>query len=157
MSQPIQSEMNLPKGFQVGSVIAPEIPPETTFALRQEQFNILCDGSSGEDRAGRSFYLGMLISAAIGVLGLLGCVDSATFSASKNWLLVLSFIVLVGLLAWAAGCAYTYNNKLRDKDTAYSRLKKFISDFFQRQTSSARSLTPASESLQKPIEGPDAL
>jgi hypothetical protein len=142
----------LPEGFQVQSVIAPKIPPETSFPLRREQFQNICDGSSGEDRTGRGFYLGVLLSAGIGLLGLVGSADLTNFNLRKNWPFVLSFLVLFGLLLLAAGSAYVYDKKLRAESTPYTRLKKTISDFFERQSPPEMPLERSSQVPQKPPE-----
>jgi hypothetical protein len=131
MADAIQPEVQLPKGYEVGTTIVEPLPAERAYPLKNPDYLTLCDGADSKGRAGRDLYLGFFLSAVIGIVGMLSGVDWPTVFAQKKWMIMANFLVLVIIAAGSAcGCGVHWN-RMRREDTTYTRLKKTISDFFE--------------------------
>jgi hypothetical protein len=131
MAELSQPEGPLPKGYAVGTTIVEPLPAERAYPLKKPDYLTLCDGESSRERAGRDFHAGLFVSSIVGIAGLLSCVDWLIVFSQKKWMLLGCFLALVIIgAASACGCGLHWN-RMRREDTAYSRLRKTISEFFE--------------------------
>jgi len=136
MAESNQQEVALPQGYQVGTTIVMPPPAEPAYPLKKPDFLTLCDGTIGTERAGRDLHSGLFVSAVVGIVGLLSCVDWLTVLPQRKWTVLVCFLALVAICAVSAwGCIYHWR-QMRKENTPYTRLKQTISDFFQTQTAS---------------------
>lgn len=144
MSTPEHPHEALPKGYQVASVVAGRLPEELSFPLREEQFQTLCDGADGHERAWRDLCIGLLISGVIGLTGLIPAVDWPKEWMNGNWkpfaCLAALFLIVAGALAGALICG----TRMHKENTPYTRLKKKISGFFAAELPEFAILSPVS-------------
>ena len=130
MADPNQPDAQLPKGYEVGTTIVEPLPAERAYPLKNPDFLTLCDGENGKERAGRDLYLGAFISATVGIVGLLSCIDWPTAIAQHKRLSPGCFLLLLAIAAASAlGCALHWKRMCKE-NTTYTRLKKTISGFF---------------------------
>jgi hypothetical protein len=130
---PDQQEAALPQGYQVGTTVVMPLPAERAYPLKEPDFLTLCDGTHGNERAGRDFHAGLFVSAVVGLIGLLSCVDWVNVFAQRRWMMLGCFLLLVAISAVSAwGCIH-YWQQMRKENTPYTRLKAAILDFFQTQ------------------------
>jgi Domain of unknown function (DUF3395) len=105
------------------------------FALREEEFRILCEGEVTTARSNRDVCIGVSFTALIGLIGVLSIVDweSAWKPGHRAWLLWLG--VLLIFASGAAMGALTHHLRLRQMrdNSAYSRLTQRITDWFGAQ------------------------
>ena len=123
----------LPEGYQVGTTVVTPQPAERAYPLRNPDFLTLCDGSNGDERAGKDLCLGLLISAVIGIVGIVASIDWGTVFAQKEWWMLLCPLALVAIAAGSGVGFAVHRNRMEKEDTPYTRLKESISDFFQQQ------------------------
>jgi hypothetical protein len=126
----VKPEVKSQATFQARSTVVPTIPADMAYPLREDEYQTLCDGASGADRASRDLCIGLFVGTMVGIIGVLATVDWQIFWAQKHigllfWLGILLFIAAVA----AAGCAFYWRQMYR-KDTSRSRLKVRISEFF---------------------------
>ena len=123
-----------PNNFTVGSTVVPSSTAEIAFALREDQFQMLCEGESSTDRSGRDLFVGLLAGAVVGFIGVLASTDWETiwkperrmpFIFSSGLLLVIAAGSLVGTIIC---CVRLYRT---GKNSSYSRLKSRIEGFFK--------------------------
>ncbi len=123
-----------PNNFTVGSTVVPSSTVEIAFALREEQFQVLCEGESGTDRSGRDLSIGLFFGVLVGIAGILATIDweyvwkpehRTSFFWSAAILILLSGGSLVGIVIC---CMRLYKTR---HSSSYSRLKKRIEDFFK--------------------------
>ena len=131
MTEPNQPEITLPQGFQTGAVFTRPTPAEDSYPLRLDQYQTLCDGSSGKDQANRDFYKGLFFGALVGAVGLVAGVDWDNFWTKKSWVLVGCLVLLLSISLWSLTEWLSHNKKLANEDSTYTRLKRTISQHFQ--------------------------
>jgi hypothetical protein len=107
----------------------PSRPDETTFPLRSDEFYILCDGPSGDERAGRDLYIGIFFGSIAGLAGLVATADWK----QRGWILLTCFAVLLVMAAVSSTGWLIHSRRMRQEETPYSRLTKSIADFFRHQ------------------------
>jgi len=146
MSEPNQSEVKLPEGFQVGSILATPIPDEKTFPLRMDQFQILCLGMNSDAKSGIYFCVGLFVSALVGLFSLFENADWASFWAHQRGMLLVYFAVLLVIAAGSVAGFFICLYLVRRKNTPYSSLKDKIEKHFK------SSPNPQAESLREPPE-----
>ena len=131
MTQPAQPAEN-PKGnFQVRSMVATELPAETTYPLGEDEYKTLRDGVSSDAKSGLYFCIGLFVSALVGLFSLYQNADWPTFWAhQRGTLLVLFGILLVIIAASFTGCCICLR-LLRREDSPCSRLKAKIERHFK--------------------------
>ena len=100
MTELPQPEVNLPHGYQVGSIVATPIPDERTFPLRLDQFQILCSGMNSEFRSGMYFFVGVLVSSLAGLFSLFQNADWPTFWSHQRVMLLYNFAFLACDRGW---------------------------------------------------------
>jgi hypothetical protein len=131
MTQPVQPAEN-PKGnFQVRSMVAKELPAETTYPLGEDEYKTLREGVSSDAKSGLYFCLGLCASALVGLVSLYANADWPSFWArQRGTLLVLFGILLFIFAASVTGCCVFYR-LLRREDSPCSRLKVRIERHFK--------------------------
>ncbi len=129
---PRPAEEPLPPNYRVGAITTTSRPEEMSFPLTDDEFKTLCDGTNGVERAGRDLYLGLGAGSLVGLVGILATADWSGFWTTENWHLLLAVILLCCMtLGSGVGCCI-HARRMTQEDTAYSRLKVKISDFFKR-------------------------
>src|SRR5438552_2863958 len=146
MSEPLQSEVKLPDGFQVGSILATPIPDERTFPLRLDQFQILCLGMNSDVKSGIYFCIGLFVSALVGLFSLFENADWASFWAHQRGMLLIYFAVLLVIAAGSAAGFFICLYLLKRKNTPYSTLRNKITNHFEDSNQNAESAQPAEAS-----------
>lgn len=120
--------------FTVGSTVVPSSTAEIAFALREEQFQMLCEGESSTDRSGRDLCIGLFVGALVGIAGIVATIDwdfiwkpehRTNFIFSSAILLFIASGSLVGIVI---SCIKLYRTS---KKSSYSRLKDRIESFFR--------------------------
>jgi hypothetical protein len=129
---PKPAEEALPPNYRVGAITTTSRPEEMSFPLTDDEFKTFCDGTNGVERAGRDLYVGLCAGSLVGLVGILATANWSDFWATKNWHLLLAIILLACMtLGSLVGCCI-HGRRMSQEDTAYSRLKIKISDFFKR-------------------------
>jgi hypothetical protein len=129
----IPPQIPLPQGYQTRSMVAVATPAERTFSLGYDEFRNLCDENNGAERAGRDLCLGLCVGAVVGLISVLSTVDWDTVWVKGRGRFLLCSAVLLAIAAGSAAGTTIYWQKMAREDTAYSRLRKKISDFFTSQ------------------------
>lgn len=120
------------ESYQAASLIVTPRPVEFGFALREDEFEILCDVQINEARAGRDFSLGLFLSAALGLVGLAATTDwNAVLHQGRTGPLVWMAILLV-LVAGPGAAAIVHHRRYSRTRTEspHSHLRKRISQYF---------------------------
>ncbi len=122
-----------PPNFTVGSTVVPPSSAEIAFALREDQFQTLCEGEMNTDKASRDLCIGLLAGAVVGFVGVLASTDWETiwkperrvpFLFWSGFLLVIASGSLIGtIICWKR----LYRT---GKNSSYARLKSRIEGFF---------------------------
>jgi hypothetical protein len=122
-------------GYQASSLLVGSRPDEMAFALREEEFRILCEGEVSASRSNRDVCIGIAFTALVGLIGVLSIVDwaSAWNAGHRGWLFWLG-ILLISLSGATMG-ALVHHMRLRNvsDNSAYSRLRQRITDWFGAQ------------------------
>jgi len=139
MTQPAQPAEN-PKGnFQVRSMVAKELPAETTYPLGEDEYKTLRDGVSSDAKSGLYFCLGLFFSALVGLFSLYENADWPTFWAHQRGILLVLFgILLVIVAASVTGCCICLRLLMRE-DSPCSRLKMRIERHFNDSSAGGQS------------------
>jgi hypothetical protein len=123
------------RNYQASSLVVAPRPDEHGFVLREDEFQMLCDGEINEARAGRDLFLGLSLSAFVGLAGLAATTDWNAVFHQERWGPLLWMLSLVVLVAGPGAAAIVHHKRLtrtRD-DSPYSRLRKRVSEYFQGQ------------------------
>lgn len=131
MAEPNEPEAVLPQGYQVGTIVVSPLPAKRAYPLGNDDFLTLCDGTSGDERAGRDLYMGLFVSAIVGIAGVITSVDWTTVFSKPRWAPILCLLLLTTLAAVSVMGCILHWTRMRREDTPYTRLKKSISEFFQ--------------------------
>jgi hypothetical protein len=137
-----------PSPYQAGSLVVSPRPDEFGFALREDEFQILCDGEVGTARASRDLFLGIFGGAVVGLIHIIATTDWQTIWQPNNrvtffpWCGVL--LVIVTLSAMGAIIFHLRLTKTRT-DSAYARLEHKVSAYFAAQKD--RATNPSSSAL----------
>jgi hypothetical protein len=83
-SAPVPQTPTPTEGYHTGSVIVNPLPDEVAFPLREDQFQTLCDGSSSDAKSGMYLYIGLFVSAVVGVFSLFENADWASFLGEQT-------------------------------------------------------------------------
>src|SRR5690348_15224382 len=100
--------------YEASSLVVPPRPNEIGFALREDEFQILCEGGLSESRAYRDLFFGALVGAFVGLAGVLATTDWGTIWQPQRrvYFLLWCGILLLIVAASATGCAI-YQLRLR--------------------------------------------
>jgi hypothetical protein len=125
-----------PGNWQASSLIVGPRPDEHGFVLREDEFQILCDGEINDARAGRDFFLGLFASAAVGLICLAATTDWDAVVHQGRKGPFLWMLLLVTLVAGPGVAAIVHHRRYADirDDSACARLKKRISEYFKSQS-----------------------
>ena len=121
--------------YQASSVVVPPRPNELGFALRHEEFQILCEGALGDARANRDLSIGVLVGAGFGLVGVFATTDWTTvWQPEKRGAFLFSVAVLFLAVGGSVTAALIFHARLRKTrtDSAYARLKTNIETWFSR-------------------------
>jgi len=121
--------------YEASSLIVAPRRDEFAFALREDEFQTLYDGEINEARAGRDLFLGLCLSALVGLVGLAATTDWSAALHQGRWgplLWMLSLVVLVAGPGAAAIVHHRRYTRTRD-DSPCARLRKRVSEYFQGQ------------------------
>jgi hypothetical protein len=121
--------------FEASSLVVPRRPDEVGIVLREDEFQILCDGEINQDRAGRDLCLGLLASAVIGLAGLAATIDWDAALHHGRWGPLVWMFVLGMVAAASGGAAIVYQIRYHRSRTnsPYARLKNRLSQNFKNQ------------------------
>lgn len=64
--------------YKASTLVVSPRPDELGFPLREDEFQILCEGEVSDARAGRDLCFGAFLGAAVGLAGVLASVDWGT-------------------------------------------------------------------------------
>jgi hypothetical protein len=119
-----------------GTIIIPPQPNEPAFPLRREQFDLLCEGEVSEQRTVRDICVAVLASSAVGLVGLLATIDwdSAVREARKAPFIWTAILAILVCAAAVTGAVAQWRVSRTRAQSGYSRVKRRISDFFERQS-----------------------
>src|SRR5580704_17057238 len=112
-----KSESELPlvgRGFMAGGgLVAYPRPDEIVVPLRQEEFDILCEGSVSEDKASRDLFFGIGCGAVAGLVGVLATTDWDTTwkPGHRGWFFFFLLVLCVMVVGSAVG-AWIYQARL---------------------------------------------
>lgn len=118
-------------GYNAGSLVVTARPNEIGFALREDEFHTLCDGSSNDAKSGMYLCIGLFVSAVVGVFGLLENADWASFWTNKRGILLLYPAVLLVIAGGSLAGLLIFWFRLRKQITPYSRLRGKIEEHFK--------------------------
>lgn len=116
-----------------GSLVAYPRPDEVVVPLRRDEFDILREGGASSEEASRDLYIGIGVTAVVGLIGILATMDwgNAWQAGHRTW--VLPFLVLLVATAGAFVGAAIYH--LRSQKTLinspFSRLSARLSNWFE--------------------------
>ncbi|SRR5258706_11815774 len=130
MSEPNQTGMKLPEGFQAGSIIAVPRADETAFPPRLSEFKILCVGANSGDRAGRDTCIGIFLSMLPTTLSMYLAIDWANRWVQRRWGILVSLAVPILIAAGSLSGSVFYLARMNKEDTPCSRLEDEIEEFF---------------------------
>ncbi len=120
--------------YQASSLVVPPRPDEFGYALRQDEFETLCEGGVGDAKNGRSLCFGCLVGAVVGGIGVLATADweSIWKPGRRGWFLgsVIALFLIIG--ASAAGMVIYHRRTAHDK-SRFARLKSQIEQFYVAQ------------------------
>ncbi|PYV61512.1 MAG: hypothetical protein DMG97_42895, partial [Acidobacteria bacterium] len=94
-----ESDRPAPQGYQASSLVVSPRPNEFGFAMREDEFQILCDAELGNARSSRDLCIGSLVGAVVGLIGVLATTDWGTIWQPEKrgtflfWLALLFLIV----------------------------------------------------------------
>jgi hypothetical protein len=123
-----------PQGnYQASSLVVSPRPNEFGFAMREDEFQILCDGAVGDARASRDLFFGFLVGAAVGLIGVFATIDWDTIwqPNKRGSFLFWVAILLLGIVSsGTAGIIFHLRLKKTRADSAYARLTRKIQAWF---------------------------
>jgi len=98
------SQLPTARGYNAGgSLVAFPRPDEVVVPLRRDEFDILREGGASSEKASRDLYIGIGVTAVVGLIGILATMDwgNAWQAGHRTW--VLPFLVLLVATAGAFG------------------------------------------------------
>lgn len=136
LSEADMAELNrrdgaLRESYPVGTTVVTPLPAERAYPLKNSDFLTLCDGVNGREKEGRDRHIEIFITAVVGICGVLSCTDWPTVFAQRKCMALASFLTLLIIAAASGYGGVLHWNRIRQEETACSRLKKSISAFFQ--------------------------
>ena len=125
------------RGYNAGgSMVGYPRPDEVVVPLRRDEFDTLCDGAVGEERANRDLYIGGAIGSFIGLVGVLVAAaadwDGISKSHLQAWTFLIASVILIVLTTGsvAGACVYHANMKRTLTNSAFSRVKARLEGLF---------------------------
>lgn len=134
---PTRPEQSAPADgkFEASSLVVGRRPDEVGVPLREDEFQILCDGEVSQDRAGRDLCLGLLVSAVVGLAGLAATTDWDVVLHHGRWGPLAWMSILGTLAAASGGAAIVYHRRYHRvrSNSPYARLKNRLAQSFKTQ------------------------
>ncbi len=131
--------------YEASSLVVSPRPDEFGFAMREDEFQVLCDAAVGDDRASRDLFAGTFIGAAVGLIGVSATTDWSTIWQPEKRGTFLFWMAILFLIVVASGtAAIIYHLRLRKTrtDSAYARLTTMISAWFRTQREGQKDQVP---------------
>ncbi|HEU0048471.1 MAG TPA: DUF3395 domain-containing protein [Nitrososphaera sp.] len=135
-----ESDRPAPQGYQASSLVVSPRPNEFGFAMREDEFQILCDAELGNARSSRDLCIGSLVGAVVGLIGVLATTDWGTiWQPEKRGTFLFWLALLFLIVASSTTGAIIFHLRLRKTrtDSAYARLINKISAWFTSQQGAA--------------------
>ena len=134
---PVPAQATAPQSkYQASSLVVPPRPDECGFPHREDEFQILCEGEVSEAKAGRDLCVGAFLGALLGFVGVLATTDWVTIWQPERrvpFILWSAVLLLIMAASGAGSVIYQVRLKRTRNDSAYSRLRTRIADWFRRQ------------------------
>jgi hypothetical protein len=127
----------IPAGYQATSIVVVPRPNEVGYALPRDEFDILCEGGMGEAASGRSLCVGCFVGALVGFIGVLATADwDNVWKPGRRGAFLTFLAALLIILGASAAGACIYHMRVRNAatDSAFSRLKNRISQWYETQS-----------------------
>jgi hypothetical protein len=125
-------------GYQAGSLVVRPRPSEEGFALREDEFQILCDGQINDSRAGRDLCIGLCVGTVVAIIGVLATNDWDTVWHPGRRFPFLFFLAILLLIAGGSAAGWIiFQRRLTNTQTnsPYSRLRERIALYFKNPAS----------------------
>jgi len=114
-----------------GTLIIPPQPNVMSYALRQDQFETLCDGEMSVSRSIRDACIGAIATGLTGLAGILLTIDWDLAEKQRRhpipWVIIMSTLTLVAALYASAESIKMYRTQ---SSSTYSRLVRTIKQYF---------------------------
>lgn len=126
--------------YQASSLVVSPRPNEFAFPLREDELHVLCEGAVGDARASRDLSIGILVGTAVGLAGVFATTDWGTiWQPGKRGMFIFWVAALFFGVVASGTAALIYHQRVKKTraDSAYSRLTKKISDWFEAQQQGA--------------------
>ena len=120
--------------FTVNSTVVAPTSAEVAFALREDQFQTLCEGETSGDRATRDLFLGLFFGAVVGLLSVLATTDWTTIwqAGRREWFIACLIVLTFLIAASGVGAIICWLRFYRTRhNSSYSRLRSRMETFFE--------------------------
>jgi hypothetical protein len=133
MSTPGQPAQG-PGSFAAQSLHVTRQPDEILATLSRVEFRVLQDGEVNQAQAGRERCLGFLVSAVIGIVGLIATVNWDAAFHQVDWapFVFTGLLFAVAISSGIGACIYHGRHKRTRENSAYSDLMKRLTDHFSK-------------------------
>jgi hypothetical protein len=123
-----------PATFEAGTLHVERLPDESLALLSRVELQVLRDGEVNEAKAGRDLCLGVLASAAIGLIGMISTIDwDAAFLGRRPAPFIWAAILLAIIAAFGLGAAIYHSRYERTlHHSAYADLMKRLEEHFKK-------------------------
>jgi hypothetical protein len=109
------------------------LPDEIPFSLTRMEYRVLCSGETNESRASRNFFLGLLVSAVLGLAALLAEVDWAqAFRQARPWAFVWAALLFAVVICSACCAAIQHRHSIRDNRPYYALMTR-LREYFEEE------------------------
>lgn len=122
--------------YQASSLVVPPRANEFGFAMREDEFQILCEGEIGTARASRDLSLGLMGGAVIALAHIVATTDWKNIwqlDSRDTFLIWFTLILIIFVLSAFSTLIFHMRLKKTLTDSAYSRLKAKIENWFAAQ------------------------
>jgi len=116
-------------GYNASSLVVSPRPDEVGFPLREDEFQILCEGEVTHARASRDLYIGACIGALVGLVSVLATTDWTTIWQPQRRVRFLVFLLILCSIGAASAigiCIHQSRVTRTRNNSPYSRLQKRI-------------------------------
>jgi hypothetical protein len=120
------------RGYNAGGMVAFPRPDEVVVPLRREEFDILREGAPSSEKASRDLYIGIGVTAVVGLVGLLATLDwdNALQSGHRTWIIPSLILLVASAGAFVGAAIYHYRLKKTLTGSPFSRLSERLTHWF---------------------------